>query len=195
MLSTRSRRTCSGDGGIISESRVAFFVPPGLSYVATLWGIWLAGGVAVPLGTSYPKREIAYVVDDSGASTIVADPGFKDRLPATQAGQIVRADRAMVTDVCMLPKIESWRRALMLYTSGTTSRAKGVVIMHDNLRAMVTPLVDGWGVGVDDRILHAPPLHHAHGIVGHCFARCGPVRPVSCCLHSMHWRYGRALLK
>ena len=50
------------------EARVAFLVPPGLTYMAVQWGIRRAGGVAVPLAVSHPPPEPAYSVEDSGAS-------------------------------------------------------------------------------------------------------------------------------
>ena len=58
----------------LGEARVAFLVPPGLTYVAVQWGIWRAGGVAVPLAVSHPPPELAYSVEDSGASVVVAPP-------------------------------------------------------------------------------------------------------------------------
>jgi malonyl-CoA/methylmalonyl-CoA synthetase len=54
---------------------------------------------------------------------------------------------------------------MILYTSGTTSRPKGVVTTHGNLRAQVESLVEAWAWSPDDRILHVLPLHHTHGIV------------------------------
>ena len=62
---------------------------------------------------------------------------------------------------------EHWgqRNAMMVYTSGTTGRPKGVVATHANLEAQMTTLVDAWGWTPDDRIANVLPLHHVHGIV------------------------------
>jgi malonyl-CoA/methylmalonyl-CoA synthetase len=54
---------------------------------------------------------------------------------------------------------------MILYTSGTTSRPKGVVTTHRNLEAQIAALVDAWGWTADDRVLHVLPLNHVHGIV------------------------------
>jgi malonyl-CoA/methylmalonyl-CoA synthetase len=54
---------------------------------------------------------------------------------------------------------------MILYTSGTTSRPKGVVTTHDNIVAQITTLVDAWQWSAADRILLCLPLHHIHGIV------------------------------
>jgi malonyl-CoA/methylmalonyl-CoA synthetase len=61
--------------------------------------------------------------------------------------------------------VEKTRRALILYTSGTTGKPKGVVTTHQNIEAQVTSLLSAWGWTADDRILHVLPLHHIHGIV------------------------------
>lgn len=54
---------------------------------------------------------------------------------------------------------------MILYTSGTTSKPKGVVSTHATIRAQVTTLVEAWGWRSDDRIPLFLPLHHVHGIV------------------------------
>ena len=53
----------------LQEARVAFLVTPGFPWVATQWGIWRAGGVAVPLPLNATRPELEYIVDDTGAST------------------------------------------------------------------------------------------------------------------------------
>src|SRR5436309_1466145 len=56
--------SCLLDGaGDLAERRVAYLAPPGFSYAATQWGIWRAGGVAVPLCTSHPRPELEYGID------------------------------------------------------------------------------------------------------------------------------------
>ena len=64
----------------LDEARVAFLLPPGFRYTAALWGIWRAGGLAVPLAVSHPRPELEYAVDDSDAAILVATPEFEDRL-------------------------------------------------------------------------------------------------------------------
>jgi malonyl-CoA/methylmalonyl-CoA synthetase len=54
---------------------------------------------------------------------------------------------------------------MIVYTSGTTGKPKGVVTTHASLRAQVTALVEAWGWTADDRTLLVLPLHHVHGIV------------------------------
>lgn len=67
------------DGGRATDldgARVAFLVPPSFDYAAVMWGIWLSGGVAVPLALAHPRRELEYALDDCGAACAVAAPGL-----------------------------------------------------------------------------------------------------------------------
>ena len=64
-----------------------------------------------------------------------------------------------------LPELDPQRRAMILYTSGTTSKPKGVVSTHENIQAQITTLVEAWGWLSEDSIPLFLPLHHVHGIV------------------------------
>ncbi|MFM7408761.1 MAG: acyl-CoA synthetase [Cuspidothrix sp.] len=152
----------------LQEQRVAFLIPPGFDYVATQWGIWRAGGIAVPLCVSHPRPELEYVITNSGASIIVAHPQFEDILRpiATEKNlRFILISATLPDHVTTLPNIDIQRRALILYTSGTTGKPKGVVITHNNIQAQVTSLVTAWEWTSDDRILNILPLHHIHGII------------------------------
>ena len=58
----------------LAEACVPYLAPPGLDWVATQWGIWRAGGIAVPLALSHPEPELEYVIADARATTVVAHP-------------------------------------------------------------------------------------------------------------------------
>lgn len=152
----------------LQERRVAFLIPSGFEYVATLWGIWRAGGIAVPLCTVHPRPELEYVITNAGASIVIAHPDFEDSLrPIAQAHNIrfILTGEPLPDSIERLPDIDLTRRALILYTSGTTGKPKGVVTTHHNIQAQVTSLIDAWEWTASDRILHVLPLHHIHGIV------------------------------
>jgi len=176
--SERVARTLLGDRDDLDEDRVAFLVPPGFQYVAVQWGIWRAGGIAVPMAVSHPPRELAYVLEDADPVAVVVHPSMAKRIPDVRGlpvwssealtaappgaspGEIVSS--APARD---LPRVVASRRAMMLYTSGTTGRPKGVVTTHANIEAQVRSLVEAWGWTQEDHILLILPLHHVHGIV------------------------------
>jgi len=153
----------------LEGARVAFLVPPGWAYVRVQWGIWRAGGVALPLAVSHPPAELEHVLDDARPETVVAHADLAGRITAgaSARGLPVRltSDVTRRTSTAALPSLAPGRASLMLYTSGTTGRPKGVVITHANIQAQVESLSEAWGWTRDDRILLHLPLHHVHGIV------------------------------
>ncbi len=151
----------------LQEQRVAFLVPSGFDYVAIQWGIWRAGGIAVPLCVTHPRPELDYVIRDAAASILVAHPSFAALLEPITAGQPLRLilTSDFQAEIGPLPAVDLNRRALILYTSGTTGKPKGVVTTHRNIQAQVSSLVTAWAWTAADRVLHVLPLHHIHGIV------------------------------
>lgn len=152
----------------LKEQRVAFLIPSGFQYVATQWGIWRAGGIAVPLCVSHPRPELEYVIEDSGASIIITHPDFEavlGSLAQERNLRLILTTDALPEETDFLPDIDISRRALILYTSGTTGKPKGVVITHKNIQAQVTSLISAWEWKASDRILNVLPMHHIHGII------------------------------
>ena len=152
----------------LKEDRVAFIVPPGFEYTALLLGIWQAGGIAVPLCVSHPDPELEYVIRDSGAGIVVAHSDFSGRLKnlaRRNGARFAHLEETLETHAGDLPDVTQSRRAMIIYTSGTTSRPKGVVTTHKNIQAQISTLVQAWGWSQDDHILNVLPLHHVHGIV------------------------------
>jgi len=153
----------------LEEARVAFLAPPSFAYVATQWGIWRAGGIAVPLAVSHPPPELEYVIRDADADVVVVHPDFAAVMHAVPLPSSVRAvtttEAERTSPRSPLPDVAEGRSALMVYTSGTTGRPKGVVTTHANITAQVLSLVTAWEWRADDAILLVLPLHHVHGII------------------------------
>lgn len=152
----------------LSETRVAFLVPSGLDYVATQWGIWLAGGMAVPLCPAHPVPELEYVIENSEATILVGAGGLQEKLqPLATKRQLPLFSVETLKNGTgkVLPPFSVQRKAMILYTSGTTSRPKGVVTTHAMISAQIQCLVEAWQWHPTDHILHVLPLHHVHGII------------------------------
>jgi malonyl-CoA/methylmalonyl-CoA synthetase len=167
--SARAARTLLDGRPDLDEARVVFLLPPGIRHVQTQWAIWRAGGVAVPLAASQAPAEWGYILADTGATVVVGDEATGDlRSIAERRGARFLDAGVWAEPRCApqaLPEVARDRRAMILYTSGTTSRPKGVVTTHRNLEAQIAALVDAWAWTADDRILHVLPLNHVHGIV------------------------------
>ena len=151
------------------EARVAFMVPAGIDYINVQWGIWRAGGIAVPLCTLHPLPSIRYVLEDTAAEILVVSPEYESML-APLAGELdlrlIRLqDLLNHSQLLELPMVNAERRAMILYTSGTTSSPKGVVTTHANIASQINTLVEAWDWQEEDHILCVLPLHRVHGII------------------------------
>ncbi|MDP7204520.1 MAG: AMP-binding protein, partial [Pirellulaceae bacterium] len=104
----------------LEGARVCFLVPPGYDYVAVQWGIWRAGGVAVPLGMMHPLPELEYTLEDSGAMAVVADAGLLEKVrPLAESRKLpLLSSRVLMShEPVELPVLEPDRHAMILYTS------------------------------------------------------------------------------
>lgn len=165
----------------LAEARVALLVEPGFAFPAALWGVWRAGGVAVPLALSHPAAELDYVLGDTGAEAVIASPGRLDTLAPLAAARglrLISTAEALTGEPGTIPEVEPGRRALIVYTSGTTSRPKGAVWTHHGLGVQVSTLLAAWGWRRDDRALLALPLHHVHGLIN---VLCCALAAGACC--------------
>ena len=150
--------------GPLQGARVAFMTAPGREYVAALFGVWMAGGVGVPLCPTHPVPELQYVIRDCGALTVLSDAAHQARFGDADI-KACGLESLLSASGRIPPHVPMSGRALILYTSGTTSRPKGVVLTHANLQVMIEPLIDSWGWTPEDHILHVLPLHHLHGVL------------------------------
>jgi malonyl-CoA/methylmalonyl-CoA synthetase len=137
-----------------------------------------AGLVYLPLNTAYQKSELAYFFGDAEPSAIVCRPESLDTVAALRPEATVltlsgdkgtlleRArDHADAFDTAVSAPDDL---AAILYTSGTTGRAKGAMLSHRNLASNALTLVDAWGFTRGDVLLHALPLYHVHGLFVAC---------------------------
>lgn len=176
-----SRRALLLAGGKdLEQARVAVLVPPSYAYVAWQWAVWLSGGVFVPLSPSHPQEELEYFVRDAEATHIIVSAESQDKLTQIASEYCLPYWRVSPVDGSLLmgserkkpnidtidfPVIDKKRNAMIIYTSGTTSRPKGVLYTHEMIEAQIKSLVQAWEWSSRDHILNVLPLHHGHGIV------------------------------
>ncbi|MCB1664751.1 MAG: acyl-CoA synthetase [Pseudomonadales bacterium] len=156
----------------LKEERVAFFMPASVDYVTTLLGIWRAGGIAVPLNVAAALPEIEHALNTAKVTRLVVSITSPAEslagLFALCRGmniQVLNVSELLTCKIQMLPELSIDRRAMMLFTSGTTNKPKGVVSTHKNIRAQITTLLEAWNWMPEDSIPLFLPLHHIHGII------------------------------
>jgi len=152
----------------LAEARVAFLIPASVDYVTALHGVWRAGGVAIPLNVMSAESEWEHCLTNTGVTRVIA---AEPQLSAIRAlCKRLSIDVNTVSDLLSeadspLPAVSADRKALIVFTSGTTSKPKGVVTTHANVSAQISTLIDAWEWQAGDVIPLFLPLHHVHGII------------------------------
>ena len=137
--------------GLAPGDRVAIAMRNAPEYLEALYAIWWAGLVAVPINAKLHRKEIAFIVEDSGTRFAIEDPAQVRDLAAAEA--IAPAERD--------PRALAW----LFYTSGTTGRPKGAMLSWRNLAQMTYAyFTDVDAVARRGRLLHAAPLSHGSGL-------------------------------
>jgi len=151
--------------------RVGLMLGRSREAVAVFLGVLEARGVAVPFSLRGTAREFAHQISDAGITRIVTEPAFEAVISdaVAQAGGPAPRMTAMRDLLAGAPRAAPApgmdAAAVILYTSGTTGKPKGVVHTHASLTAQVDVLHRAWEWSEEDRLLHILPLHHVHGLV------------------------------
>ncbi|MBI1378002.1 MAG: AMP-binding protein [Frankiales bacterium] len=153
--------------GVRPGDRVLLSCSPGASTVLAYVAVLRLGAVVVPANTAYTRPELEHVVGDARPVLAVVDDPARVPLPPER---VLTADRlagvpdAGGTDAPGLDRAGDDALAMIGYTSGTTGRPKGAMLDHGNLRAGAEALVSAWGWTPSDRLVHALPMFHMHGL-------------------------------
>jgi long-chain acyl-CoA synthetase len=153
--------------GIAPGDRVAICMKNHVDFLVVLYGIWYVGAVAVPINAKLHPREVAFILQDSGAGVVFAS----DRLAEGMPGDVVPVPGTLFDAALAAPCVdqiaarEAGDLAWLFYTSGTTGRPKGVMITHGMLASMARSyLSDVDDVRAEDAALYAAPLSHGAGL-------------------------------
>ncbi len=132
-----------------------------------------AGAIYLPLNIDYTESELAYFIEDAEPVLAVCRPQSRalfERLGRLRV-ETLDALAARMSDVEAPPvPRQPDDIAAILYTSGTTGKPKGAMLTHANLVSNGETLVDLWRFTQDDRLIHALPIFHVHGlfVAVHC---------------------------
>jgi long-chain acyl-CoA synthetase len=152
------------------EERVCLYAENGPHFAIGLFALWAAGKTVVPIDVKLTPAEIAGIVQDSGASTF-----YLSRLVAAKAGaaggllagrfpcRVLEEVAAGEREKGMV-EIDDRRTAVVIYSSGTTGRAKGVCLSHHNLFHNTTACATVLEIGAMDNFLALLPLNHAFAL-------------------------------
>ena len=169
--------------GIGRGDRVAIILPNGVEHIISFLAVTAAGATAAPLNPAYTKEEFRFCLDDTNAKAVITSPAeseaVKVDLPDSIIAIAVTSDHAGQTfftcdnrnqEPRLEEPFEADDVALVLHTSGTTSRPKKVPLSHRNLMVSAQNIVDTYNLTADDVSLCVMPLFHIHGLVASTLA-------------------------
>ena len=161
--------------GIRKGDRVAFLGENGPEFLQVLFGAAQLGAVFVPINTRLAPPEVAHVLGDSGARVLIHDPALAPRIGAAAdlVARVITTGEGSENDPGLSRLIRTAPGghadvtvvlddpAAILYTSGTTGKAKGAVLTHGNLTWVALNCVVDYDVVSTDVALMISPLFHA----------------------------------
>jgi malonyl-CoA/methylmalonyl-CoA synthetase len=168
--------------GVTRGDRVAVQVDKSPEAILLYLACLRIGGVYLPLNTGYTGEEIRYFLADAEPALFVCRPKSLEEARALAADTGCPAVETLGTDAngSLMGRAEQATPrhdivalgerdlAAILYTSGTTGRSKGAMLTHDNLGSNAATLVEAWHFGAEDRLIHALPIFHTHGLFVAC---------------------------
>ncbi len=187
-LDLLSRRYARGlaAAGVESGDRVAVFSETSPEVIVALLGHYRLGAIHVPINTRYRAGEVAHILEDSGAKALLLRgdspcAGVVEALRPPPGGLLSRIwlgdggsaepgdlafDRLIETSLSGpdAPLGDDEDTAILLYTSGTTGRSKGVALPFRAVVANTESVTRLWRFSPADTMALALPLFHVHGL-------------------------------
>ena len=139
-------------------------------FMATYYGVQLAGCTLLPINTKLAPDELTYIFNHSQAKGILYDERLEQSLGAVDYSFHWKCSRTELREAIVEPRalkqVEQSEAdtALLLYTSGTTGRPKGVMLSHRNIVSAVQQWSEAIGYVPTDRVYISIPLFHCAGL-------------------------------
>ncbi|MEN0020450.1 MAG: AMP-binding protein, partial [Planctomycetota bacterium] len=146
---------------------VGIMLPTSGAFPIAALGAWLAGKVIVPLNYLLEKEQLQYIVDDAGLDTIIAADALLEHIGyEPEVESIVRMDKLSFKGFPKLrwPKKAADDLAMLLYTSGTSGKPKGVMLSHGNIVTNVRQCIEHAGLHHGQTMLGVLPQFHTFGM-------------------------------
>ena len=152
--------------GVAPQDRVALVFENSLQYVAALYAVLALGAIAVPLNATARQDDLDSWIAHCGARLVLAGAAYAANIPAREGREIL-----VLADLASLPSgagefpgaPQPDDAALILYTSGTTGKAKGVTLTQRNLAANVDSILAYLKLAPTDRMVNALPFYYSFG--------------------------------
>ena len=144
-------------------------LPTGGGFPIVALAGWFLGKTVVPLNYLLKREELQYVIDDCGTDTVVtAGPMLEFTGFTPSAKTLIRIDQISLAGIPEFNRpalADDEDLAVLLYTSGTSGKPKGVMLTHRNLMTMgLTYFVDVDAVAPGDAIVYGAPMSHGAGL-------------------------------
>ncbi|WP_432113752.1 fatty acyl-CoA synthetase [Streptomyces sp. S1] len=152
--------------GLPQYARVATYGHNSDAYLIAFLACARAGLIHVPVNHHLTGDDLAYVLEQSDSSLVLADPALADRIPAGFPVKPLRDAPGSLLDALAEPEAYDTDRdardlVQLLYTSGTTALPKGAMMTHLALAHAYASAVEALDLHEDDRPVHALPLYHS----------------------------------
>ena len=166
------------DLGVMPGDRVSVQVEKSPQSLCLYLACLRAGFVYHPLNMAYKAAELEYFLGNAEPAAVICDPQILTSthaiadatgvshvltLAADGSGTLAEQSRDSATEFDVVQS-GSDDTAALLYSSGTTGKPKGIMLTHHNLFSNMQSLQEAWGFSAEDRLLHALPIFHVHGL-------------------------------
>jgi fatty-acyl-CoA synthase len=172
--------TCLQRLGVKKGDRVAYIAPNTHAQLASFYAVPRLGAVLVPINYRLSADDFTYIINHSGAKVVCAHSdyletvdGIRDQLPGVEHFVALEGERpgwlnyeeelAAASPELLWPDVDENDLLTINYTSGTTSRPKGVMITHRNAYMNVVGTLIHIHMSPADRYLWTLPMFHANG--------------------------------